>query len=142
MVAQTERNEFWKCFDNYLHENGNKFYVTHAKGGKNQAAGNINNPSPMAMQTICCEYKYLEQVILIQVYINKNESLYERLYAKKDEFEKQLGYKVEWIDKGIRSNSVRRIQKKFVINRPYREMVEIVFPYILDFVRVFSPYLS
>ena len=142
MDAQTERDEFWECFDNYLNEKGNEFYVTHIKGGKNQAAGNINNSSPMAMQTICCEYKNIEQVILIQVYINKNESLYERLYAKKDELEKQLGYMVEWIDKGIRSNSIRRIQKKFVINRPYREMVEIVYPYILDFIRVFSLYLS
>lgn len=142
MSAQTERNKFWVCFDNYILEHGSEIYVAHIKGGKNQAAGNINNSSPMAMQTICCEYKYLEQVILIQVYINKNESLYERLYAKKDEFEKQLGYTVEWIDKGIRSKSIRRIQKKFVINKSYREMIEIVYPYILDFVRVFSPYLS
>lgn len=141
MVAQTERNEFWKCFDNYLHEKGNEFYVTHAKGGKNQAAGNINNPSPMAMQTICCEFKYREQEILVQVYINHKESLYERLYSQKDDLEKQLGYSVEWIDKGLRSNSVRRIQKKFTINRPYREMIEIIYPYILDFIRVFSKYL-
>ena len=141
MDARTARNSFWECFDSYIHEHGDKFYVTHTKGDKNQAAGNINNPSPMAMQTICCEFKYQDQVILVQVYINKNEGLYERLYSKKDELEKQLGYMVEWVDKGIRSHSVRRIQKKFIINRPYREMIEIIYPYILDFIRVFSPYI-
>lgn len=88
MNAQTARNEFWECFDNYLNEQGNKFYVTHIKGGKNQAAGTINNPSPMAMQTICCEFKYLENVILVQVYINQNTNLYERLHSKKEEFER------------------------------------------------------
>ena len=139
MNAQTERNTFWECFDNYLHENGDKFIVTHKKGDKNQAAGNINNSSPMAMQTICCEFKYRDREILVQVYINKNEDLYERLYSQKDDLEKQLGYAVEWIDKGKRSNSVRRIQKKFFVNRPYREMIEIIYPYILDFIRVFSP---
>lgn len=141
MDAQTERNEFWQIFDNYLCEKGNEFYITHVKGDRNQAAGNINNHSPMAMQTICCEFKYRDQEILVQFYINKNEGLFEELYSKKDKLEKQLGYTVEWIDKGKRSNSVRRIQKKFVINRPYREMIEIIYPYILDFIRVFSPYI-
>ena len=141
MDAQTERNKFWECFDNYLREKGNEFYITHLKGGKNQASGNINNCSPMAMQTICCEFKYLEQVILVQVYINRKESLYDKLYSRKNELEKQLGYTVEWIDRGTRSNSVRRIQKKFFINRPYREMIEIIYPYILDFIRVFGPHL-
>ena len=141
MDAQTARNEFWKYFDAYLNEKGNEFYVSHIKGGKNQAAGNINNASPMAMQTICCEFKYLENVILVQVYINKNVGLFESLYSKKEDIERQLGYSVEWIDHGKTSNEVRRIQKKFYINKPYGEIIEIVYPYLLDFIRVFSIYL-
>lgn len=141
MDAQTARNEFWGYFDEYLDDKGNEFSVAHVKGAKNQAAGNINNASPMAMQTICCEFKYLENVILVQVYINKNVGLFERLYSKKEDLERQLGYSVEWIDHGKTSNEVRRIQKKFYINKPLNEMVAIVYPYILDFIRVFSIYL-
>ena len=141
MDAQTARNEFWRCFDEYLNEKGNEFYVSHIKGGKNQAAGNINNASPMAMQTICCEFKYLDNVILVQVYINRMVKLYDWLYSKKEEFEKQLGYDVEWIDHGKTGKEVRRIQKKFYINKPYREMIEIVYPYIKDFIRVFGKYV-
>ncbi len=141
MNTQVERDKFWDCFDKYLEQEGNPFYATHIKGGKNQAAGNINNPSPMAMQTICCEYNYQEQVILIQVYINHKVDLYEALYASKKDIEEQLGYEVEWVNRGKQSDSVRRIQKVFPINKTHEKMVEEVFPYILDFIRVFSKYV-
>ena len=54
MGAQAERDKFWECFDNYVDKMGNEFYVTHVKGGINQAAGNINKRSTMAMKTLCC----------------------------------------------------------------------------------------
>lgn len=141
MSAQTERDKFWNCFDKYLVQQGKPFFVSHIKGGKNQAAGNINNSSPMAMQTICCEYKYQEQIVLVQVYINHKIKLYEALYAQRDTIEKQLGYKVEWVNRGKQSESVRRIQKVFPVNKSPEKMVEEVFPYILDFIRVFSRYV-
>lgn len=141
MNKQTERDKFWECFDKYLKQNGNPFYVTHTKGGKNQAAGNINKPSPMAMQTICCEYKHQERVVLVQVYINHKIDLFEALYSQKDIIETQLGYSVEWVTRGKQSESVRRIQKVFPINKTREKMVEDVFPYILDFIRVFGAYV-
>ena len=141
MSVQTERDQFWSYFDKYLEQSGNPFYVTHTKGEKNQAAGNINNPSPMAMQTICCEYKHHEQVILVQVYINHKIDLFDMLYARKNIIEAQLGYEVEWVTRGKQSENVRRIQKVFPINKTYEKMVEEVFPYILDFIRVFGTYV-
>ncbi len=142
MAAQQERDKFWNTFDRYLERQNNPFYVSHVKNGKNQAAGNINNLSPMAMQTICCEFKYQDQVILVQVYINQKIELFDYLYSRKKEIEKRLGYEVEWIERGMRSKTVRRIQKVFPIDKSYYEMVREVFPYILDFIRVFSPYLK
>ena len=141
MSAELERNYFWKIFDKYVNQQGDEFFVTHKKGGINQAAGNINNLSPMAMETICCEYKYREQIILIQVYINKNEALFKYLYSKKEQLENELGYKVEWVNGGERSSSVKRIQKTFPINRSIEEMVVEIYPYILDFIRVFEKFL-
>ena len=79
MSAQNERDYFWLKFEQYLEWQGDKFFVSHIKNGINQAAGNINNISPMAMKTLCCEYKYLEQVILVQFYINKDEKLFDYL---------------------------------------------------------------
>ena len=141
MSAQTERDYFWGIFDKYVEKQGNKFFVTHTKNGLNQAAGNINNSSPIAMETICCEYKYLEQTILVQLYINKNELLFNSLYSKRQKIESELGYNVEWITSGKISSSVRRIQKSFFINKPIEKMVVEVYPYILDFIRVFEKYL-
>ena len=141
MSAQQERDFFWKCFDEYVKEKGNQFYVTHTKNNVNQAAGNINNISPMAMQTICCEYKYREQVILVQVYINQNVRLYNYLKTKKEEIERALGYSVTWVESGKISPSVRRIQKEFFINKPLSEMVKVVYPYIIDFIKVFNKYI-
>ena len=141
MSAQMERDYFWGIFDKYVEKQGNEFFVTHTKNGLNQAAGNINNLSPMAMETICCEYKYLEQTILVQLYINKNELLFNSLYSQKQKIESELGYNVEWITSGKISSSVRRIQKSFFINKPIEKMVAEVYPYILDFIRVFGKYL-
>jgi hypothetical protein len=141
MSAQMERDYFWGVFDKYVEKQGNKFFVTHTKNGLNQAAGNINNLSPMAMETICCEYKYLEQTILVQLYINKNELLFNSLYSQKQKIESELGYNVEWITSGKISSLVRRIQKSFFINKPIEKMVAEVYPYILDFIRVFGKYL-
>ena len=42
MNAKECRDIFWKYFDEYVKEKGNKFYVTHKKQGENQAAGNIS----------------------------------------------------------------------------------------------------
>ena len=142
MDAQFERDNFWGCFDEYVNAHGNQFFVSHEKNGKNQAAGTINNKSPMAMQTNCCEYKYREQVILVQVYINGNERLFDYLYEKQKDIENNLGYSVEWINNGKISSRVRRIQKRFFINKSTKEMVEEIYPYILDFIRVFSKYLK
>ena len=141
MSAQQERDYFWKIFDKYTEIKGNKFFVTHIKNGVNQAAGNINNLSPMAMETICCEYKYLEQTILVQVYINKNVKLFDYLYSKRDQLERELGYNVEWVEGGKISSTVRRIQKRFFINKPIDKMVIEIYPYILDFIRVFGKFL-
>ena len=141
MNAQEQRDLFWKYFDSHLVENGSPFYISHEKGGKNQAAGNINNPSPMAMQTICCEYKYRENVVLVQFYINHNIPLYDYLHSNKKSVEKELGFHVEWVNCGKRSTSVRRIQKVFPIRENLKDVVEEVYPYILLFIKVFSKYL-
>lgn len=100
MSAQYERDLFWDLFDEHVKQDGNKFFITHEKGGVNQAAGNVNNISPMAMETVCCEYKYLEQTILVQLYLNKNEKLFDYLFSEKENFEKRLGYEVEWVKGG------------------------------------------
>lgn len=141
MSAQQERDYFWRVFDKYVEIQGDKFFVTHKKNGVNQAAGNVNNLSPMAMETICCEYKYLEQTILVQVYINKNVKLFDYLYSKRDQLERELGYNVEWVEGGKISSTVRRIQKRFFINKSIDKMVIEVYPYILDFIRVFEKFL-
>lgn len=141
MNAQIARDEFWECFDKYLEEKGNPFYITHVKGGKNQNAGNINTKDPMAMLTISCEFKYLENIILVQFYINHKVKLFEWIRARKEEIENELGYQVEWIERGKIKPDVRRIQKVFYINKPYRKMIEEVFPFILDFIRVFNKYI-
>ncbi len=141
MSAQLERDYFWKMFDEYVNQQGNEFFISHKKGCVNQAAGNINNTSPMAMETICCEYKYREQIIVVQIYINKNEKLFEYIYSQKDQIEKGLGYKVEWVKGGERSSSVRRVQKQFPINKSIKEMVVEIYPYILDFIRVFENFI-
>lgn len=140
--AQIERNKFWDCFDRYLAQQGDPFTVAHVKGDQNQAAGNINNPNPMAMQTICCAYRYQDKKVAVLVYINHKSDLFDFMYSQREEIENHLGYKVEWIPKGPRSDSVRIIQKVFPINKSYEKMVEEVFPYILDFIKVFEPYLK
>lgn len=141
MNAQEIRDTFWNLFDKYHEKQGKPFSIVHVKGGKNQNAGNINNPSPMAMQTLSCEIIPTQNIILVQVYINHNVYLFESLYAKREKFERELGYSVEWVMQGKIAKDVRRIQKKFYINRPYEEMIEFIYPYILDFIKVFGDYV-
>ncbi len=142
-AAEIERNNFWNCFDRYLEQQGNPFSVAHVKGGKNQAAGNINNPNPMAMQTICCQYRYRDHEIWVLVYINDRADIYNHLLKRREEIEEDLGYKVDWIENGPRTNSVKIIKKALSTNnKTYDQMVVGAFPYIKDFIRVFEPYLK
>lgn len=143
MNAQQAKDKFWYCFDNYLKQQNYPFTVCHTKAGINQSAGNINTNNPMDMQTICCEYKYMEQVVLVQVYINNNIPLYDYLHTRKEQLEKELGYPVAWINGGVRSSNVRKIQKVFYLydTSSYLDVIKEVFPCIMDFIRVFDKYL-
>ena len=143
MNAQQAQDNFWSFFDDYLQKQGNPFTICHVKGGKNQNAGNINTDNPMAIKTICCEFKYMEQVVLVQVYLKDNVRLYDYLYSKKNQLEEDLGFSLEWINRGKRSLNVRRMQRTFYIEdfSSYASLIQEVFPYILSFIRVFSKYL-
>lgn len=89
--AESERLAFWTMFNDVIADNGKPFNVSKATTDHwyNVAIG-----SGEACISINLVNK--ESSVVIDVYIYKNKSLFDKLYENKDEIEKQLGFTMDW----------------------------------------------
>ena len=89
--AEAQRLEFWTQFNEVLVANGKPFNLRKATTdhwynvaiGTSQASISINLVNK-------------ESSIVVELYINDNKSLFDRLLAQKDEIEQQLGFALDW----------------------------------------------
>ena len=89
--AEAQRLEFWTQFNEVLVANGKPFNLRKATTdhwynvaiGTSQASISINLVNK-------------ESSIVVELYINDNKSLFDRLLAQKEEIEQQLGFAMDW----------------------------------------------
>ena len=89
--SQSQRLEFWNQFNNVLIEKGKPFNVRKATTDHwyNVAIGTSDAHIDITLVN-------KDSVIGVELYITDNKELFDKLYQRKDEIEKDLGFKLDW----------------------------------------------
>lgn len=89
--SQSQRLEFWNQFNNVLVERGKPFNVRKATTDHwyNVAIGTSDAHIDITLVN-------KGSVVGVELYITDNKELFDKLYQRKDEIDKDLGFKLDW----------------------------------------------
>lgn len=89
--SQSERVEFWNRFNEILIEKGKPFNVRKATTDHWYDVAMGTSEAHIAINLI-----NKESNIVIELYINDNKDLFDKMYEKKNVIEEELGLKLDW----------------------------------------------
>ena len=120
MYAEEARMKFWNTLRETLKEMGEPFFFTENKQWAiiNKQTSNYHEPC------VALDFLWRDEFLRINVYIENNIPLYNKLKARKEEIENELGFKVIWKENDFLSNGGK---KKFNGENTRRIEVDIPF---------------
>lgn len=127
MYAEEARKKFWDTLREVLNEQGNPFYFTEEKQWAiiNKDSSNYHYPC------VALDFLWRNEILRINVYIENDIPLYNKLKEKKDEIEHALGFACLWKENNSLTNGGK---KKF--NGENTRRIEVDVPFdncFLDF---------
>ena len=137
--SQSERLEFWNKFNEVVEQNGKPFNIRKATTdhwydvalGISEAHISINLVNKSSY-------------VVIDVYINDNKELFDKLMDKKDIIESELGFKLVWdrLDNGKASRIKYRIKGlNFDDHSNYEELMKEIIDKVIIMRAVFKKYM-
>ena len=137
--SQSERLEFWNKFNEVVEQNGKPFNIRKATTdhwydvalGTSEAHISINLVNKSSY-------------VVIDVYINDNKELFDKLMDKKDIIESELGFKLVWVrlDNGKASRIKYRIKGlNFDDHSNYEELMKEIIDKVIIMRSVFKKYM-
>lgn len=137
--SQSERLEFWNKFNEVVEQNGKPFNIRKATTdhwydvalGTSEAHISINLVNKSSY-------------VVIDVYINDNKELFDKLMDKKDIIESELGFKLVWdrLDNGKASRIKYRIKGlNFDNHSNYEELMKEIIDKVIIMRAVFKKYM-
>ncbi len=137
--SESERIEFWTMFNETVIERGKPFNIRKAT---------TDHWYDVAIGTseahICITLVNKESSIVVELYINDNKALFDKLYANKDKIEESLGFNLDW----QRLNEKKASRIKYAIpglnfdnHSNYAELMNAAIDKILAFREVFKSYI-
>lgn len=137
--SQSERLEFWNKFNEVVEQNGKPFNIRKATTdhwydvalGTSEAHISINLVNKSSY-------------VVIDVYINDNKELFDKLMDKKDIIESELGFKLVWdrLDNGKASRIKYRIKGlNFDDHSNYEELMKEIIDKVIIIRAVFKKYM-
>lgn len=137
--SESERIEFWTMFNETVIERGKPFNIRKAT---------TDHWYDVAIGTseahICITLVNKESSIVVELYINDNKALFDKLYANKDKIEESLGFNLDW----QRLNEKKASRIKYAISglnfdnhSNYAELMNAAIDKILAFREVFKSYI-
>lgn len=137
--SQSERLEFWNKFNEVVEQNGKPFNIRKATTdhwydvalGTSEAHISINLVNKSSY-------------VVIDVYINDNKELFDKLMDKKDIIESELGFKLVWdrLDNGKASGIKYRIKGlNFDDHSNYEELMKEIIDKVIIMRAVFKKYM-
>lgn len=127
MYAEQARRIFWNTLRETLKKKGEPFFFTENKQWAiiNKQTSNYHEPC------VALDFLWRDEFLRINVYIENDIPLYNKLKARKEEIESELGFKVIWKENDFLSNGGK---KKF--NGENTQRIEVDIPFnneTLDF---------
>lgn len=137
--SQSERLEFWNKFNEVVEQNGKPFNIRKATTdhwydvalGTSEAHISINLVNKSSY-------------VVIDVYINDNKELFDKLMDKKDIIESELGFKLVWdrLDNGKASRIKYRIKGlNFDDHSNYEELMKEIIDKVIIMRAIFKKYM-
>ena len=147
MYAEEARTKFWNMLRETLKEMGEPFFFTENKQWAiiNKQTSNYHEPC------IALDFLWRDEILRINVYIENDISLYNKLKVRKEEIESELGFKCLWKENNAftHSNSkganTRRIEIDIPFNNKtldFKALVVKAIPIIQRYVEVFRGYID
>ena len=143
--AQYEQTKFWEIFDNKLIENGEPFELIHEKSGEVTYWANVNKKHSFVSLCLNIEFKYREQKVRVGIYIRDDLYLFQCLLRYRENIERELGFKPEWVFEGKLNPNTRRIMNEFPVTlfdaEDYDRVIDEILPYIVKYKTTFEKYI-
>ncbi len=150
MDAEQARKNFWNTLRETLKQQDEPFFFTENKQWAiiNKKTYNYHEPC------IALDFLWIKEILRINVYIENNLSLYEKLKARKEEIENKLGFECMWIENNFYTNggkrkfngtNTRRIEIDIPFDRQsvvFSELARKAIPIIKRYLEVFRGYID
>ena len=149
MYAVEARKKFWETLRQVVEEKGSPFCLTENKQWAiiNKKTANYHEPC------VAVDFLWRYEFLRINVYIENNKTLYEKLKSRKEEIETALGFRCLWKENDIFTNNrdkfngenTRRIEIDIDFNSEtldFRKLAEEAVPIIEKYVDVFRGYID
>lgn len=147
MYAEEARKKFWNTLRETLKERGEPFFFTENKQWAiiNKETSNYHEPC------VAVDFLWRDEFLRINVYIENEKFLYEKLKARKEEIESALGFKCLWKENdffthiGGRGENTRRIEVDIPFDNQtldFKVLVIKAIPIIERYVEVFRGYID
>ena len=143
--AERERKIFWSLFNTKLAEMGDPFTICYEMGGEIKHFACVNRNVPRVALGLTIDFLYRYKTIKCGIYIENDVKLFNYLYSKQAEIEKELGFFPMWIFSGEKNVNTRRILTKFPVKigntYDYAQVIEKMIPCIIKYKTVFEKYI-
>lgn len=143
--AQHEQKLFWNIFEKKLVDIDNPFTISYEMNGEIKHYASVNKQKPWVRLGLTIDFLCRYKMVKINIYIENDVELFNRLLANKEKIESELGFTPKWIYSGERNPNTRRVISTFpvIIGNPldYERVIEKVIPIIIQYKMVFEKYI-
>lgn len=150
MYADEARAKFWKTLRETLKELGEPFFFTENKQWAIINKKTINYHEPC----VALDFLWRDEFLRINVYIENDIPLYNKLKARKEEVESGLGFKCMWKENDFFTNggkkkfngeNTRRIEVDIPVNNrslDFKALAIKAIPIVERYIEVFCGYID
>ena len=147
MYAEQARAKFWETLRTTLKEQGDPFYFTEERQWAiiNKDSSNYHEPC------VAVDFLWRDEILRINVYIENDIPLYNKLKARREEIECGLGYKCLWKENNSftypdsKGANTRRIEVDIPFNNTmldFKALTIKAIPIIERYIEVFRGYID
>lgn len=147
MYAEEARRKFWDTLRDTVKEQGDLFSFTEEKQWAiiNKKSSNYHEPC------VALDFLWRDEILRINVYIENDISLYNKLKMRKEEIERALGFKCLWKenDSSTHSNGKGANTRRIEVDIPFsnksvsfKALSIKAIPIIERYIEVFCGYID